>query len=450
MKSLGLNKYVPVVGAAGLAALLGAPVVHGQPENTGAAALIREASQPVRGRENDHARIIAAAASSRRVLVGESTHGSHEYYRERARITERLVRDHGFRAVAIEGDWSAAWRVNQYVRGLGTDRSADEALRGFKKFPRWMWRNSEFRALVEGLRAFNLDRPPRDRVGVYGMDVYDMHEAADAAVAYAQAVDPAAAERLRAHYRCFERHRSAEAYGIAMRRGRSCEAQAQAGMQEVARLPGPSDPVDAERHFAAVRSAASVAGAEAYFRTSAVGTHSWNVRDRQMARNIDEIAAHVEAVSGTPGKVVVWAHNSHVGDARATSMANRGELNLGQLMRQSHGDQALLVGFFTHGGSVMAAPEWGEPGRRYDVRPALRGSAADLFRETGLPSFSLLLRGRQDVQDALSAPMLQRAIGVIYARETERQSHYFHASVARQFDAVIYFEQTRAVDPLAR
>jgi erythromycin esterase-like protein len=445
-----MGKLCRLALAAALATLVDPPADRGQVQAGGTAALIREAAQPVTGQEGDHAQIIAAAAASSRVLLGESTHGSHEYYRERARLTERLVRNHGFRAVAIEGDWSATWRVNQYVRGLGSDRSADEALRGFTKFPRWMWRNAEFRDFVERLRAFNLSRPPADRVGVYGMDVYDMHEAADAAVAYAETVDRAAAARLRSHYRCFDGYRDAEAYGVAMRRGRSCEPQARAAVQEMARLPRPADPIAAERHFAAQRSAASVAAAEAYFRTAAVGTHSWNVRDEQMARNVDAIAAHVEAVSGTSGKVVVWAHNSHVGDARATSAAQRGELNLGQLMRQRHGERALLVGFFTHGGSVFAAPEWGERGRRYDVRPALAGSTAALFHETRLPSFSLLLRGRPALVQALSVPLLQRAIGVIYARDTERQSHYLRAVPGRQFDAMIYFERTGPVDALAR
>jgi erythromycin esterase-like protein len=218
----------------------------------------------------------------------------------------------------------------------------------------------------------------------------------------------------------------------------------------VEKLPASSDPVAAEQRFAIVRAAASVAAAEAYFRTSAMGSYGWNVRDRQMERNVEAIAAHVQALSGQPGKVVVWAHNSHVGDARATDMAGRGELNLGQLMRQRHGNRALLVGFLTHGGTVMAAPQWDEPARRYDVRPALAGSHAALFRRVGVPAFSLLLRGRDAVSRALAGPMLQRAIGVVYRPETERQSHYFEARLPQQFDAVIFFETTRAVEPLSR
>ncbi|MDQ4086918.1 MAG: erythromycin esterase family protein, partial [Pseudomonadota bacterium] len=178
------------------------------------------------------------------------------------------------------------------------------------------------------------------------------------------------------------------------------------------------------------------------------GSLAWNVRDTRMAENVEEIAAHVEALTGRPGKVVMWSHNTHSGDARATFAANRGELNLGQLMRQRHGDGAFLVGFFSHSGTVFAAPEWDAPGRRYDMRPALAGSYAALFHQTGLPAFSLLIRGNAPVTQALRGPMLERAIGVIYAPETERLSHYFEARLAEQFDAIIYFDRTTALTPL--
>jgi erythromycin esterase-like protein len=224
---------------------------------------------------------------------------------------------------------------------------------------------------------------------------------------------------------------------------------AEAAVREVEKLPAATDAVAAEQRFAAIRAATSVASAEAYFRTSAMGSYAWNVRDRQMERNVEAIGEHVRTVSGRPDKVVVWAHNSHVGDARATDAAERGELNLGQLMRQRHGQRALLVGFLTHGGTVIAAPNWDAPGRRYDVRPALPGSHAALFQRTGLPAFSLVLRGSDAVARAVAGPMLQRAIGVIYRPETERQSHYYQARLPEQFDAVIFFERTRAVEPLS-
>jgi erythromycin esterase-like protein len=413
---------------------------------------VRQAAIPITGAGTDYAGVMAAAASARRILLGESTHGTHEYYRERGRLTERLIREQGANAVAIEGDWSATHRVNLYVRGLGSDRSAAEALRGYTSFPAWMWGNADFRDFVERLRALNLDRPAEQQVGLYGMDVYDLFDAAAAVQAYLKRTAPEAAQRAARHYRCFASYgRDRWAYGTATRNpGKSCRAQAEAVLADVRRLPRPADPVAAEARFAALRSAASVAAAEEYFRTAAVGSLAWNVRDRHMADNVDEIARHVEALSGRPGKVVMWSHNTHSGDARATYAAERGELNLGQLMRQRHGEAAFLVGFFSHGGTVFAAPEWDARGRRYDMRPALPGSYSALFHATGVPAFSLLIRGDPAVSRALAGPLLERAIGVVYLPGSERTAHYFSARLAEQFDAAIYFDRTSAVAPLAR
>ena len=422
------------------------------PAPAAAVSAVREAARPIAGPPTDYSDILAAAAGARRVLLGESTHGTHEYYRERGRITERLIREQGVNAVAIEGDWSATHRVNLYVRGLGSDRSAEQALGGYTNFPVWMWANADFRDFVERLRALNLERPPGQRVGIYGMDVYDLFEAAEAVQAYLKASAPEAAGRAARHYRCFSGYgRDRWAYGTATRNKRKiCRTQAEAVLAEVRRLPRPADPEEAEAWFGAVRAAASVAGAEDYFRTAATGSLAWNVRDRRMADNAEEIADHAQALSGRPGKLAMWAHNSHVGDARATSAANRGELNLGQLMRQRHGKAAFLIGFFSHSGTVFAAPEWDAYGRRYDMRRALRGSHSALFHAAGLPAFSLLIRATPAVPRLLSPPMNQRAIGVVYLPGSERTAHYFTARLADQFDAIVYFDRTGAVAPLRR
>lgn len=413
---------------------------------------VAAAARPLTGGDHDYDRIVAAAAGATRILLGESTHGTHEYYRERARITERLVAESGVRAVAIEGDWSSTARVNRYVRGLGDDRSADEALQGYANFPRWMWSNTDFRDFVERLRKLNAVREPEDRVGVYGMDVYDLFDAADAVIAHLHSVDLRMAAEARTRYSCFGSYRrSVHGYGhAASDPARSCERQAAAVLGDVRRLPRPGGAVQAERHFAAVRAAASVVAAEEYFRASYSGANGWNIRDRHMARNVDEIAAHVAGMSGAPGKVVTWSHNTHTGDARASDAALRGEINLGQLMRQRHGEAAFLVGFFSHSGRVMAAPAWDRPGRVYDMRPALPESHSALFRTTGMAAFSLLLRGDAELARTLDGPLLERAIGVIYQPETERSSHYFEARLARRFDAVVYLEKTSAVTPLGR
>jgi erythromycin esterase-like protein len=409
------------------------------------------AAKPVTGAGTDYDDVVAVAGAARRVLLGESTHGTHEYYRERGRITERLIVEHGFNAVAIEGDWSPTWRLNQYVRGLGSDRSAEAAMGGFTRFPKWMWSNVEFRDFVERLRTLNITRPEAERVGLYGMDVYDLSEAAGAVLAWLKQVDASAARRVERLYDCFDGYRgSTDAYGQAAQAGSSCQKQAEAALAEVRRIPRPGEPAAAERRFAAVRAAASVAGAEAYFRTVYAGSLAWNVRDQRMAENVEEIAAHHEALTGRPGKVVMWSHNTHSGDARATFAANRGELNLGQLMRQRHGDAAFLIGFFSFTGTVFAAPEWDRPGRVYDMKPALAGSYSALFHSMGIPTFSLLIRGNAEVTRLLEGPMLERAIGVVYHPQSERPSHYFGAELSGQFDAAIYFDRSKAVTPLRR
>ncbi|HLL31782.1 MAG TPA: erythromycin esterase family protein, partial [Allosphingosinicella sp.] len=240
----------------------------GESSDAAAAAVraVREAARPVTGAATDYGDILAATAGARRILLGESTHGTHEYYRERSRLTERLILEQGVNGVAIEGDWSATQRVNLYVRGLGPDRSAGEALRGYTNFPAWMWGNTDFRDFVERLRGINLERPAGERVGLYGMDVYDLFDSAEAVQAWLKRTAPEAAGRAARHYRCFARHgRDKWAYGIATRNPRSsCRAQAEAVLAEVRRLPRPADPVEAEARFAALRSAASVAAAEEY------------------------------------------------------------------------------------------------------------------------------------------------------------------------------------------
>jgi erythromycin esterase-like protein len=415
------------------------------------ASAIVAAARPVTGAASDYDDVLAAAGAAQRVLLGESTHGTHEYYHERGRITERLIAEHGFNAVAIEGDWTPTWRLNQYVRGLGDDRSAEQAIGGYTRFPEWMWPNAEFRDFVERLRRLNMARPEAERVGLYGMDVYDLFDAAEAVTAWLRQVNAAAAQRVERHYDCFDSYRgSTHAYGEATQGRANCRTQAEAAVAEVRRVPRPDEPAAAERHFAAVRAAASVAAAEAYFRTAYAGSLAWNVRDQRMAETVEEIAAHQEELSGRPGKVVMWSHNTHSGDARATFAANRGELNLGQLMRQRHGEGAFLVGFFSYTGTVFAAPEWDRPGRVYDMKPALAGSYSALFHGTGIPAFSLLIRGNAEVARLLKGPMLERAIGVVYHPQSERLSHYFDAELSGQFDAAIYFDRSKAVVPLRR
>jgi erythromycin esterase-like protein len=404
---------------------------------------------PLTDAPSDYDPLLASIGDARVVALGEDTHGTHEFYRERARITERLMREKHFGALIIEGDWPDTERVNHYVRGLGNDRSAAQALSAFQDFPAWMWRNAEFANLVERLRTYNQALPEAERVGVYGMDIYNFFGAMRAVRTYAEKRDPKLAHKVQEQYRCFSRYNgNPEVYGEATRnRSRSCETQARAVDDLLAALPKPRAGPAREELFAASRSAASVVAAEEYYRTSFSGANSWNVRDRAMVRNIDDIARHMGAGSTAPGKVVVWAHNSHVGDARATDMRLRGDVNVGQLLRESIGADAYLVGMLTRGGTVIAATDWGSPGRVQELRSALPESYSGLFHSAGVGNALFRLRELRDAKRR-PMPLLQRAVGVIYRPNSERLSHYFKADIVQQFDAVVFIDQTQALEPL--
>lgn len=410
----------------------------------------REAAHPVSGGADDYAPLLGAIGEGRYVLLGESTHGTHEFYRERARISRRLIEDRDFAAVAIEGAWPASSQVDEYVRARGGVATPEAALSGFDQFPEWMWRNAEMRDFARDLRAINDARPAERRVGFYGLDLYSLFESMDAVIRYLDRVDPQAAQRARARYDCFSRYSpSAEAYRRAVAGGAAaCTREAADQLQELQIRAAASQAARADEDlFSAEQNARVVRNAEAYYRVAfSGGVSSWNIRDRHMAETLAAVSEHLEA-RGRSGRVVVWAHNTHVGDARATDLALRGELNLGQLVREEHGADAFLVGLTTFQGTVVAASQWGAPGQRMTVRPALPESHAALFHRAMPESFLLVLRGAA-VAEPLRAARLQRAIGVIYLPQSERSSHYIEARLADQFDAVLHFDQTRAVDPL--
>lgn len=424
---------------------------------------IRDAAHVFHGDPaHDYDPLLELARGTRLVLLGEASHGTHEFYRERAAITRRLIAEHGFDAVAVEADWPDAHRANCFVRGERTptnDASAVDALSGFERFPQWMWRNAVVVEFVEWLRVHNAGRPQAARAGFYGMDLYSLHASVDAVLRYLERTDPEAARRARFRYRCFDHHgEDLQAYGYAASfdMTRSCEDEAVRQLLEfqTLRYKSAPQPSDSEAFFSAEQNARLVANAEEYYRTMfRSSTESWNLRDRHMVETIDNLLAFLSARLGRPAKLVVWAHNSHLGDARATEMGDQGELNVGQLVRERYGDESLLVGFSTFTGTVTAADDWDEPAKRKGVRPALPGSYERLFHDTGLPRFLLCLRGRGEddrLVNALAEPRLERAIGVIYRPETERMSHYFNARLADQFDAVIHFDETTAVEPLER
>jgi erythromycin esterase-like protein len=383
-------------------------------------------------------------------LLGEASHGTHEFYASRANITKQLIVQSGFRGVVVEADWPDAYRVNRYVRHESTDASGTEALSDFLRFPTWMWRNTDVLAFVEWLREHNDGLPPEQQAGFYGMDLYALHSSMRAVLEYLEKADPEAAARARERYACFDRYgQDPQAYAYVERFGlESCEdavVDVMTALRRRATELARDGAIQRDAYFFAEQNARLVKNAEEYYRTMfRGGAQSWNLRDQHMAGTIRALREHL-TTNGAPAKLAVWAHNSHLGDARATEMGQRGELNVGQLMRERFPGQTALIGYTTAHGTVTAASDWDEPLEIKRVRPALPESYEHLFHELGIPRFFLPMR---DGRHLLTKPRLERAIGVIYRPETERQSHYFHASLSSQFDAVLHFDHTSAVQPL--
>jgi erythromycin esterase-like protein len=419
---------------------------------------IRESACPLRGVAEDYDPLMEVIGEGRYVLLGEASHGTHEFYRERAQITKRLITEKGFTAVAVEADWPDAYRINRFVRGEADDATAIDSLEGFKKFPAWMWRNADVLDFIGWLRKYNDALPQKAaKVGFYGLDLYSLHASIEAVLQYLDKIDAEAAKRARFRYSCFEHFgEDTQSYGYAAGFGLtdSCEREVLEQLSEMQRRAGElakrDGRVSADEFFYAEQNARLVKNAEQYYRTMFQGrVSSWNLRDRHMAETLHALVAHFEEQSRNP-KVVLWAHNSHLGDARATDMGRRGELNLGQLVRERYSREAISLGFMTYNGTVTAASDWGAPAERKRVRPALPDSFEAVFHKVGLPGFFLALREGGEAAAALRGQRLERAIGVIYRPQTERLSHYFQARLPDQFDAVLHFDETRAVEPLER
>jgi erythromycin esterase-like protein len=418
--------------------------------------IIHESAQPISGARSDYDSLLEMIGDAEIVLLGEATHGTHEFYRERAQITKRLIKEKGFTAVAIEADWPDAYRVHQFVRAENDDPDAEGALRGFKRFPNWMWRNADVLDFVGWLREHN-DRLPDNetKVGFYGLDLYSLHGSIEAVLGYLKKVDPEEARRARARYSCFEDFGSdPQTYASTAIVGQTCEEEVIRQLIELrrrgAQYSGRAGNQAEDDFFVAEQNARLVKNAEQYYRSMFHGrASSWNLRDRHMMETLEALRKHLGKM-GRGQKVVVWEHNSHVGDARATQMAELGELNVGQLVRQAFGRKAVIIGFTTFSGSVTAASEWDEPAERKRVLDALPESYEYLFHDVGIERFFLNLRDIEILNRTLSEPRLERAIGVIYSPRTERVSHYFQSRLSLQFDAVLHFDETRAVEPLER
>ncbi|MBD0336977.1 MAG: erythromycin esterase family protein [Cyanobacteria bacterium Co-bin13] len=423
---------------------------------TSIAQAVRQVAYPLRGAASDYDPLMDWVGDARLVLLGEATHGTHEFYQQRAEITQRLIQEKGFTAVAIEADFPDGYRVNRFVRGMGDDQTPEEALRGFQQFPTWMWRNADVVNFVGWLRQYNdalaTDRP---KVGFYGLDLYSLYASMGEVLKYLEQVDPEAAQRARDRYACFEHfEQDSQEYGFfaSLDIEESCRdgtvSQLLDLQQQAAKYVQRDSQAEADEFFYAEQNARLVKNAEEYYRSMFQGrVDSWNVRDKHMAETLEQLLAHLDR-PGNQSKIVVWEHNSHLGDARATDMGQAGEWNVGQLVRERYGKEAILVGFTTYSGTVTAASNWSDLPQLKQVNPGLPDSYEALFHDTGLPRFLLNLREQNQAVAELSQNRLERAIGVIYRPESERHSHYFYARLPEQFDAVIHIDETQAVQPL--
>jgi len=442
-EDLGAVRFVPLIGEHGFRDHGSEALVESIPE------MIAAAAEPLPDIEDPaFGELFDRFADARVVLLGEASHGTSEFYRARAAITRRLIERHGFTIVALEADWPDAATLDRIVRHRDRREGEQQA---FARFPTWMWRNREFDNFVRWLHGNNDGREPEEMAGLFGLDLYNMHGSMRAVIDYLEDVDPAFADEARERYSCLDpfSHNPA-AYGrLATSSGYAfCEDDAVAMLKDLLAKKLDYVAADGEEWLDAAGNARLVKNAEAYYRVMYHGSEeSWNVRDTHM---FDTLSSLLDA-RGPDSKAVVWAHNSHIGDARYTEMGiARGELNIGQLAKEKFGDKARLIGFGTHTGTVAAADDWDSPMRVKRVNPSLDESYERLSHDSGVPRFLLDLREGENgrARARLQEPMLERFIGVIYRPETERWSHYSQAILPDQFDAWVWFDETEAVAPL--
>lgn len=451
-ETLAHVRFVPLVGAAGW---------NGdQAERAGAQTnrisapatleeLVRDSAEPFADPASGALQaLLDRIGDCRLVLIGEATHGTNEFYQMRAQISRELITKRGFRFIAVEADWPDAARINQYVQHSEVKEPA--GWQAFARFPTWMWRNNVVLEFMEWLREYNEHRIETERIGFYGLDLYSLYTSLHAVLEYLDEVDPETARIARQRYGCLTPWEGdPTTYGRAAISGRyrACEAETIAILKDLLKRRTEYSVQDGERFFDATRNAQLVADAERYYRVMYYGgVESWNLRDRHM---FDTLEALLE-FHGEDSKGILWAHNSHLGNAAATEMGARGETNVGALCRDQYGDQAYLIGQSTDHGTVAAAPHWEDEMEVMELRPSREESYEQLCHDTRLERFFLPLRhpSRPQLRGELAASRLQRAIGVVYRPRTEVQSHYFHASLPEQFDELIWFDESHALQPL--
>ncbi|GMK37307.1 hypothetical protein PCCS19_03600 [Paenibacillus sp. CCS19] len=382
------------------------------------------------------------------VLLGEASHGTSEFYTDRAAISKRLIAEQGFRFIAVEGDWPACYTLNRYVKGLDDSvTSAQQALRDFERWPSWMWANREIVELAEWLREYNANKTEEDKVGFYGIDMYSMWESMVALLDYLESKPGADLEAAKRAFECFEPHgRDEQRYGASSALfGEGCEDEVIALLRRLQDKWQHAGPEDRESLFSAEMNALAVAGAESYYTTMIRhDAHSWNVRDRHMVTALERLMAF----HGDGARAIVWEHNTHIGDARATDMAEDGMVNVGQLLREKYGDKVFAIGYGTYAGTVIAGRSWGMELEVMPVPRAMAKSWEELLHRVSSADKLLLFRGTEpSILDEVTVG--HRAIGVVYHPERER-GNYVPSVMTQRYDAFIYFDETNALSPLSR
>ncbi len=382
------------------------------------------------------------------VLLGEATHGTHEFYIIRAEITKRLILEKNFNAIAIEGDWPDAYSLNNYIHNKAFIH-AHEALGAFDRFPSWMWQNIPMLHLTEWLKAHNLQK--NNSVSFYGLDLYSLYRSIDTVINYLEKIDPHLALQAKYLYSCFEQFRhdpQVYGYSIFSQLSKSCQDEVIKELKELETLEWrliEEKKVSSDEIFFLIQNARVIKNSEKYYRSLFINEiNNWNLRDSHMMETVEEIIKHHKKMGNINPKIVIWAHNSHIGNSAATQMSLQGEFNIGQLIKEKYKDDSFSLGFTTYNGTVSAASDWHMPVERKIIRNALPKSYEDLFHHCEISKFFLSLKDKDIVPERL----LERAIGVVYLPETERQSHYFYAALADQFDAIIHYDTTSALEPI--
>jgi erythromycin esterase-like protein len=404
-------------------------------------------ARPLHGYE-DLDPLIERVGDSRFVLLGEASHGTAEFYDWRRLISQRLIREKGFSFVAVEGDWPDCYRVNRYVKNYPeSGHDAHEVLHAFERWPTWMWANREVVTLAEWLRRHNASVADDGKAGFYGLDVYSLWESMQAVLGYLSKIDSSALAAARKAFECFEPYADdAQEYARAtVWAPASCEDDVVRMLEDLRRQKPQYDHDGRDAYFNAEQNALVAKNAEHYYRTMVRGdSPSWNVRDRHMVETLNRLLEH----HGPESKAIIWEHNTHIGDARYTDMAATGMVNVGQLVREEHAAEGVvLIGFSSYAGSVIAADQWGAPMRRMRVPPGRSGSWEDVLHRATPPD-KLLIFDARNRERGLLEERGHRAIGVVYRPDYEGYGNYVPTVLPYRYDALLFIDESHAVHPL--